>query len=260
MNQNEQVFNTILPISSLSEEDSITDLFDILINNYKNNDRIPCKLCNKPVKYYCYYCYKIVGIRKDDEKFIPKLKLPIKIDIVKHNQELDGKSTAPHAKLIAPDDVEIYSHENIPEITNPDRVLLLFPDPDAKLLKDISLDSFDKLIVVDGTWRQAISMTKKNPTFRKLRKVTIKPQKTLFWRYQNKNENYLATIEAIYYFLREYDEISLSNNNSSNSNSYDYDGKYDNLLWYYKYFYELIQETYRNNEMYGFKIFGFNMF
>jgi DTW domain-containing protein YfiP len=96
--------------------------------------------------------------------------------------------------------------------------------------------------VVDGTWRQASSLTKFTEELKNIRKVTIKPQKTLFWRYQDKSENHLATIEALYYFLKEYHESY----ESSNDNSYD--GRYDDLLWYYKYFYEFIQATYRDDK------------
>jgi DTW domain-containing protein YfiP len=97
---------------------------------------------------------------------------------------------------------------------------------------------------VDGTWQQASSLTKFTEELKNIRKVTIKPQKTLFWRYQNKSENYLATIEALYYLLREYYEAYESNTDNENR----YNGKYDDLLWYYKYFYEFIQATYRNDK------------
>lgn len=43
------------------------------------------------------------------------LQLPIKIDIIKHKRELDGKSTAIHAAILAPDDVSIYTFPNIPD-------------------------------------------------------------------------------------------------------------------------------------------------
>lgn len=42
-------------------------------------------------------------------------QLPLKIDIIKHPNETDGKSTAVHAKLISPDDVSIYTYPCIPE-------------------------------------------------------------------------------------------------------------------------------------------------
>lgn len=45
---------------------------------------------------------------------------------IKHENELDGKSTAVHAKIIAPDEVEIYPWNKMPKYVDPDDVLLLF--------------------------------------------------------------------------------------------------------------------------------------
>lgn len=42
-------------------------------------------------------------------------QLPVKIDIIKHPNETDGKSTAIHAKILAPADVTIYTYPCIPE-------------------------------------------------------------------------------------------------------------------------------------------------
>jgi hypothetical protein len=56
------------------------------------------------------------------------------------------------------------------------------------------------------------------------------------------SENYLATIEAIYYLYREYAE-------AYEMDGKPYDGRYDNLLFYFKFFYNLIQHKYRNGTM-----------
>lgn len=66
--------------------------------------------------------------------------------------------------------------------------------------------------------------------------VTIAPRKTHFWRFQNVDNNHLATIEAIYYLYREFGETYQA----------PYDGSYDNLLFYYKFFYNMIQDNYQN--------------
>lgn len=42
-------------------------------------------------------------------------QLPVKIDIIKHPNETDGKSTAIHAKILAPNDVTIYTYPCIPD-------------------------------------------------------------------------------------------------------------------------------------------------
>ncbi|CAG8464671.1 15595_t:CDS:2 [Acaulospora morrowiae] len=168
-----------------------------------------------------------------DSSEIPRAKLPIKVDSpqlkrIKHDKEKDGKSTVAHAKIIAPDDVEIYSYFRMPKFESYDRILLLFPGPDSKTLQEIPRSSFDKLLIVDGTWRQASSMAKYNPELIKFRKVTIKPQKTLFWRYQREDESHLATVEALYYFLKEYYEtyeIPKEIASKEGALSYGYDGR-----------------------------------
>lgn len=45
-------------------------------------------------------------------------QLPLKIDIIKHPNETDGKSTAVHAKLLACEDVTVYTYPCIPDYDN----------------------------------------------------------------------------------------------------------------------------------------------
>lgn len=54
------------------------------------------------------------------------------MDIIKHKREIDGKSTAAHAAVLAPRDVQIYTYPEIPEydIEN-SRTVLLYPGADS---------------------------------------------------------------------------------------------------------------------------------
>ncbi|KAG0228575.1 DTW domain-containing protein 1 [Mortierella sp. GBA43] len=170
--------------------------------------KMHCPTCNRNVRYFCNRCLHLVNC---PDGAIPQVKLPIKIDIIKHEKERDGKSTALHAKILAPDDVQVYGWKSKPDYDQDvDRLLLLFPGPDAKRLSEIDPSSFDKLVVIDGTWSQAKMMTLSKSPLLRMKRVTIEPHETLFWRYQKKADDYLATIEAIYYFLREYHETYLS--------------------------------------------------
>ncbi|KAI9476083.1 MAG: DTW domain-containing protein [Benjaminiella poitrasii] len=200
------------------------------------HQRSPCPTCKKTVKYFCYKCHQIVGMERSD---IPRVKLPIHLDVIKHHKELDGKSTAIHAKIIADEHVDIHTWPEIPLFDEPERTLLLFPGPGAKQLKDISRGSFDRVVVIDGTWIQAKQIANNTPVLRKMQYVTIAPRQTHFWRFQNVKDDHLATIEAIYYFYREFSETFEDSN---------YDGRYDNLMFYYKFFYQMIQATYRKNK------------
>ena len=78
------------------------------------NERSVCVICGKSRMYYCYTCYiPLAGTRH----IIPTLtqSLPCKIDIIKHPREVDGKSTAAHAKVICPSDVQIFTYPDIPD-------------------------------------------------------------------------------------------------------------------------------------------------
>ena len=61
--------------------------------------------------------------------------------------------------------------------------------------------------------------------------MTIQPRKTLFWRHQKFGDEYLATIEAIYYFMKD----AFGGND------------FDNLLYYFSFQYDLIQSKYIEN-------------
>uniref|UniRef100_A0A7N4UXJ6 tRNA-uridine aminocarboxypropyltransferase 1 n=1 Tax=Sarcophilus harrisii TaxID=9305 RepID=A0A7N4UXJ6_SARHA len=68
------------------------------------------------------------------------LRLPLKIDIIKHPHETDGKSTAAHAKLLAPEDVNLYTYPCIPEYEErKHEIVLVFPGPNSVSIEDISL-------------------------------------------------------------------------------------------------------------------------
>lgn len=77
--------------------------------------RSPCTKCSKSRKFFCYTCYVPV---KELENRLPKVQLPIQIDIIKHQREIDGKSTAIHAAILARDNVNIYTFPDIPDYSS----------------------------------------------------------------------------------------------------------------------------------------------
>ncbi|KAJ1953645.1 hypothetical protein GGI12_005969 [Dipsacomyces acuminosporus] len=193
------------------------------------DSRVTCSGCGKKVKFFCYHCYRPIAAL---DGRIPHIQLPFRLAVVKHPKELDGKSTAIHAKIVAPEDVDIitYSDSALDDV-DVERAVLLFPGADAKDIAAVDPDSFDRALVIDGTWSQAKSMVRSNPKLARLQRVTIKPRKTRFWRYQNVDDSYLATIEAIYFLYRD-------------SMADEYSGEYDALMYFYKYFYDYIQSEY----------------
>ena len=60
-------------------------------------------------------------------------------------------------------------------------------------------------------------------------------QKTHFWRTQpDKPDTYLATVEAVYYFLLEYHQEVLKTEHA---------GRYDNLLYFFSFMHKLVQRS-----------------
>eukprot|EP01132_Coremiostelium_polycephalum_P005688 gene5688-7078_t len=195
--------------------------------------RTLCSQCNSNRKYFCYDCCIPMG----DPKNAPALKLPISVDIIHFPTELISKSTAMHAKVISHKDVNIieYSPSDLSEY-DIESTILLYPTNDASAVKDLELDKIKKVVFIDSQWRNARKILE-HPNIKKIKCIKIDQQKTLFWRYQNFGDSYLATIEAIYYFFKEFHQAG---------NNGQYDGRYDNLLYYYAFFYNLIQNSYKS--------------
>ncbi|KAI8910212.1 DTW domain-containing protein [Gorgonomyces haynaldii] len=201
------------------------------ITPYLEAERTECPQCHGSYKLYCQEC--AIPFHN-----APKVQLPVQMDIYRHPAELKGKTTSTHAQVLAPEQVRIIVSDctQIDE-PNPSRALLLYPSPTSVPLSQIPRDSFDKLVVIDGTWRQAKAMSKRLGT-KGFKHVRIDSHETLFWRFQNLSREYLATIEAIYWFYHAFHQ------------SYDpspYDGRYDNLLFYFKLNWTVIQDYYKKS-------------
>eukprot|EP01130_Rhizamoeba_saxonica_P015751 TRINITY_DN711_c2_g1_i2.p1 TRINITY_DN711_c2_g1~~TRINITY_DN711_c2_g1_i2.p1 ORF type:complete len:168 (+),score=29.10 TRINITY_DN711_c2_g1_i2:378-881(+) len=146
-----------------------------------------------------------------------------------------SKSTAVHAKILAPESTSFYEVNDIPEYENPEEVLLLYPSDDVPTVSEFQdWDKISTVVFIDSQWHAAKKILKL-PNVAKLPRIKIDQYSTQFWRYQRVGPECLATIEAIYYFMREY-QLKTSNS---------YDGEYDNLLFYFTYFYNKIQKHYQ---------------
>jgi hypothetical protein len=164
---------------------------------------------------------------------------------LRHPKEKISKSSIVSSKIIAPDHVEIRHELEIQPFLKEgdpfDSVVLLFPTDDAISLIEMSdeeLHAIKHVVLIDSTWHQTRHYLRQ-PNLMKLKKVKIQTEKTAFWRYQNISETNLSTIEALYFFFRDY-EVALT----CKGDYQKYDGKYDNLLYYYVYNYWLIQKIY----------------
>ncbi|EFN70883.1 DTW domain-containing protein 1 [Camponotus floridanus] len=248
--------------------------------------RRKCELCCKSRKFFCYTCCVPVI----DNSYFPRVKLPIKIDIIKHAHEIDGKSTAIHAAILAPEDVKIYIYPDFPDISSKEETILIFPSKSAQTVsvealftnrKSSSLANrtevfpIKRAIFIDSTWQQTKAIYK-DQRLRELRCVILKSRISQFWRYQKKSPRwYLATIEAIHQFLVElhtcaytegYPDIHSSVLNGKQSSvvnskkteecaeiTQKYHGEYDNLLYFFKYMYDKIHSIYDHDQLQAYK-------
>ncbi|TPX57012.1 hypothetical protein PhCBS80983_g04147 [Powellomyces hirtus] len=205
--------------------------------------RQSCAGCGKGRKVFCPKCGVALGHDP------PRVALPVKVVVYRDPREVEAKSTSAHAKILAPAHVEVKVENlvkpdpsvpsSLTEYTHPERVLLLFPSDDALPLSEVpDLSKFDKLIVLDGTWKQGRAMATALAHL-PFQHVSIQTRTTLFWRYQPFGEHHLSTIEATYWFFR--DHFAALHPGQA------YDGRYDDLLFYFKLQWELIQEFYKTN-------------
>ncbi|XP_046931087.1 tRNA-uridine aminocarboxypropyltransferase 1 isoform X3 [Lynx rufus] len=126
--------------TSIGAEDPLQNLClasQEVLQKAQQSGRSKCLKCGGSRMFYCYTCY--VPVENVPIEQMPLVKLPLKIDIIKHPNETDGKSTAVHAKLLAPEFVNIYTYPCIPEYEEKDHeVALVFPGPKSISIKDLS--------------------------------------------------------------------------------------------------------------------------
>ncbi|GET92687.1 hypothetical protein, conserved [Leishmania tarentolae] len=165
----------------------------------EQKDRRECPKCHKRRLFYCYDCLTIVH----PESHPPPLALPLNVYVVLHPNELRGKSTSLAASTISPD-LHIVEYPAVPEQLEPEDTLVLYPSEKSVELHEVDhLDQYKNVVFIDSTWQQSKAIAR-DERVSKFKHVRIKSQTSLFWRFQNNDPTYLATVEAIYYFLREY--------------------------------------------------------
>ncbi|XP_028362192.1 tRNA-uridine aminocarboxypropyltransferase 1 [Phyllostomus discolor] len=261
--------------TSIAAEDPLQNLClasQEVLQKAQQSGRSKCLKCGGSRMFYCYTCY--VPVENVPMEQMPLVKLPLKIDIIKHPNETDGKSTAIHAKLLAPEYVTIYTYPCIPEYEEKDHeVALVFPGPKSVSVKDISFHlqkrvqnnvrgknddpdkpsvkrkkteeqdlndgeckepTLKKIIFIDSTWNQTNKILT-DERLQGLLQVELKTRKTCFWRHQKgKPDTFLSTIEAIYYFLVDYHTDVLKEK---------YKGQYDKPFIFYSFMYQLIKNA-----------------
>uniref|UniRef100_A0A0K0D591 tRNA-uridine aminocarboxypropyltransferase 1 n=1 Tax=Angiostrongylus cantonensis TaxID=6313 RepID=A0A0K0D591_ANGCA len=168
-----------------------------------------CLSCGRHRMYFCYDCRIILpGVPS------PRVKLPCDVDVIKHPMEKNGKSSAIHCKILAPEQTRIFDIPNVFEYNKEDKEKhdgIVFASPSSVSIEEFvkAKGPIKRFIVLDCTWYQVNTMLR-IPQIQGLPYVSLTKYHTAFWRPQhNVGQNGLATIEAIYYALREYQEYGL---------------------------------------------------
>ena len=196
--------------------------------------RTKCPSCGRPRKYYCYDCEKVLV------EPVPRVVLPVKADILHYHKEQRSKSTSVHGALLAPDFVRVLEYPRDVDAMEPydaRETVVLFPSDSAVEVSELPADklaAIRRVVLLDSQWSNAPRMLE-NPVVAGLQHVKIRAARTAFWRYQRKGQDHLSTVEALYWFMREFSEARSGGK---------YDGSCDNLLWYFSFNYALIQKYY----------------
>jgi len=215
----------------------VSDLkFSHPLSGLDNLPRKNCSKCNRTRKYYCYECLLPIY----PEHHSTTVALPLQLYVYKHFNERNSKSTAIATAVFSPDaHVRTYPEQQLE--LDPATTLVVYPHPDAYTLDAVpELHKYKNVVVIEATWQQSKGIAR-DPTVAQYTKVRLNDHRSIFWRYQDKDESYLATIEAIYFFFVEYKNAMLKAQGSGEV----YNGEYDDLLFFYGHMYETIQRSYK---------------
>ncbi|KAL7686573.1 putative Zinc finger, CCHC-type [Plasmopara halstedii] len=171
--------------------------------------RIPCTSCHRSYKFYCPECNIALGVPKNVK--VPTVRLPLQVHV--WFQDKIKKSTAPHAKVLAPKDVHIIPYpprddaNDLPVYTR-ESTLVVYPSFEAQTLEQFSAEKLRDIctfVFIDCPWQKA-PVILNNPAIATLRHVKLArpPKESNFWRYHKAGAGCVSTIEAIQLMLEEY--------------------------------------------------------
>lgn len=199
--------------------------------------RARCAGCGHTRLMYCYTCCRAL-----DAAPAPRVALPLRADVWHHRAEHVQKSTALHARILAPADVRLVEYPSAADACTGAygaETLLLYPAPDAvevAALPDDVVARARRVVVLDSAWQKTGGM-RAHPALQGLRCVRVRGAATAFWRHQDHGPGFLSTVEALYWFMREFWARAHPHT--------PYAGHLDNLLWYFSFNYSVVQQHYR---------------
>eukprot|EP01083_Nonionella_stella_P137849 419441_1 len=216
--------------------------FSLDIELLLTQSRQQCGYCGKSSHLYCPYC-KVpfpISTHSISNPYMPfpTITLPIAVDIIRHPKEMVHVCSSVHACIVAPQQVRMYEYPNVPALSAQDGVYLLYPSEKATFIDEMDLSNVNKIVVIESRWKGNTPIYKHKELLN-LPHCKIRNRQTLYWRYQEKSLEHLATIEAIYYGV-------IDCWNAQNKGK-TYNGQYDDLLMLFAHHHQKIRNT--NNTM-----------
>ena len=159
--------------------------------------RVDCRRCRRPlIACYCGY--------------VTPIETQTRVVVFQHPRERrKAIGTAriaalclPAAKVLVGIDFEAHERARALLADTDAPAVLLYPAPDAR---DLAVDPPEgpvTLVVIDGTWSQARSLLRRNPSLQALPKVAFRPAKPSEYRIRREpSDEHVSTIEAMAHAL-----------------------------------------------------------
>lgn len=163
-------------------------------------ERSTCPRCGRHVRWYCCWCCETVGCPD-----FSKVQAPIPVTFLLYEGEKRPKSSAPGVAAVA-ENIDISVLRLGADGVSPricDDSVLLYPDETALAVHDVDWSTVKRIYILDCTWNQVVRCTR-TAALRRLRKVKISNQRTIFWRlHLQKDPHCLSSAESLYFLLRE---------------------------------------------------------
>lgn len=165
-------------------------------------ERRPCPKCTRSYKFYCPVCFVPVGVPAGVQ--VPSLALPVQVHV--WFQDKIKKSTAPHAKVVAPNDVHVIpfpvdaAKTPQPATYTRENTVVVYPTPDAEVMAELpreALEGIRNMVFIDTPWQKA-PVVLLDPALAGLRcvKLAKPPLESNFWRYHQAGAGCVSTIEG----------------------------------------------------------------
>lgn len=153
---------------------------------------------------------------------IERIDLPLSVVVIQHHKEVShAKNTLRLARLISPclqiiDARDIATISKLIDQSNANSILL-YPNENSRSLEELADEnvtlgnSIDKLILIDGTWKQAHGIWKRNRLEEHLQSVHFSNSVQKTYKIRTSKQGFqLSTIEALAYSVSVLTKLDVS--------------------------------------------------